>query len=217
MRTQKKDDAPVAVVRRYAEADVPTEYGTFRIVVYREDGNPFEHVAIVAGEVAGRSGVLTRAHSECMTGEVFHSLKCECREQLDLALRRIAEEGEGVVLYLRQEGRGIGLGNKIRAYGLQQQGYDTVDANTRLGFEADQRNFDVAAAMLRDLDVRSVVLMTNNPRKVDSLREHGVLIDRREGHVVEAHDANRGYLETTRRRMGHLLGSLVPTPLGSEA
>ncbi len=198
-----------APVSRYSEADIPTEYGTFRMVVYREPRNPFEHVAIVSGDIKGKSGVLTRVHSECMTGEVFHSLKCECREQLDLALRRIAERRSGLLLYLRQEGRGIGLGNKIRAYQLQQQGFDTVDANTELGFEADQRRFDVAAAMLDDLGVDSIVLMTNNPLKVDSLREQGVVIDKRVSHLIEAHDTNRAYLETKRRRMGHLMEALV--------
>lgn len=207
--TDNKNLADKALVKRYSAADVPTEYGVFRMVVYREEGNPFEHVAIVAGDVEGKSSVLTRVHSECMTGEVFHSLKCECREQLDLSLRRIAERRCGLVLYLRQEGRGIGLGNKIRAYELQQQGYDTVDANTELGFEADQRKFDVAAAMLEDLGVKSVVLMTNNPLKVEALKAHGIAIDKRVSHLIEAHDTNRGYLETKRRRMGHLMEALV--------
>lgn len=209
MTRTKNGTADEQEVTRYSEADVPTEYGVFRMVVYREAGNPFEHVAIVAGNVADQSAVLTRVHSECMTGEVFHSLKCECREQLDLALRRIAERRAGLVLYLRQEGRGIGLGNKIRAYELQEQGFDTVDANTQLGFEADQRKFHVAAAMLADLQVKSVVLMTNNPLKVDALREQGVSIEKRVSHLIEAHDTNRAYLETKRQRMGHLMESVV--------
>ena len=136
---------------------------------------------------------------------MLHSLKCDCREQLDLALRRIAEEGQGVVLYLRQEGRGIGLGNKIRAYALQDEGHDTVEANTQLGFEPDLRRYHVASAMLEDLGVRSVALMTNNPAKVQALREDGIEVSRRVAHLVEPHDHNRGYLDTKRERMGHLL------------
>lgn len=194
-------DSPCA---RYAEADVPTEYGTLRMVVYREGDTGVEHVALVAGQVEDRAGVLVRVHSECLTGEVFHSLKCDCREQLDLALRRVVEAGEGVVLYLRQEGRGIGLGNKIRAYALQQQGYDTVDANRALGFEDDLRRYDVAAHMLADLGIESVRLMTNNPGKVDALRAEGVDVTHRVEHLVEPHALNRGYLESKKARMGHV-------------
>lgn len=211
------NDAPNLPVTRYSEADVPTEYGTFRMVVYREGDVPHEHVAIVAGDVKGKSSVLARVHSECYTGEVLHSLKCECREQLDLALRRIAERGEGVVLYLRQEGRGIGLGNKIRAYGLQQRGVDTVDANTRLGFEADSRRYHAATTMLSDLGVESVELMTNNPEKVEALRADGVQVVARVPHEIEPHDHNRGYLETKRDRMGHLLNGSLTNSLAFDA
>lgn len=198
------DSTRNAAVTRYAEADVPTEYGPLRMIVYRQEGSEHEHVAIVSGEVAGKSDVLVRVHSECLTGEVLHSLKCDCREQLDLALRRIAESGEGAVLYLRQEGRGIGLGNKIRAYALQAQGYDTVDANRALGFEDDLRRYDVAAFMLEDLGVESVRLMTNNPSKVDALRAEGVEVTGRVEHLVEPHAHNRGYLESKKARMGHV-------------
>jgi GTP cyclohydrolase II len=193
-------------VTRYSEADVPTEYGTFRIVVYRDSSEPeVEHCAIVKGEVRGASDLLIRVHSECFTGEALHSLKCDCRDQLDQALRIISEQGEGAVLYLRQEGRGIGLGNKIRAYALQQQGVDTVDANLRLGFEADARKYHVATAMLSDLGVLSVKVLTNNPAKVDALRADGVVVSGRVGMDVIANQHNRGYLDTKRQRMGHLI------------
>lgn len=204
-------------VVRYSEADLPTEYGTFRVVVYREKGSPHEHCAIVHGEVRGRSDVLARVHSECLTGEVLHSLKCDCREQLDLALRRIAAREAGVVLYLRQEGRGIGLGNKIRAYALQEQGADTVDANTLLGFEPDLRRYHVASAMLQDLGVRTIALMTNNPDKVAALRADGVAVTRRVEHAVEPHEHNRAYLETKRERMGHLIAEAVAARLAADA
>lgn len=190
---------------RYSEADVPTEYGTFRIVCYREttaDGQLKEHVAVVKGDVRG-AAVHVRVHSECLTGEVLHSLKCDCREQLDLAMKRISKEGRGAVLYLRQEGRGIGLGNKIRAYRLQQDGVDTVDANRMLGLPDDSRNFDIAAFMIRDLGMESVVLLTNNPLKVKSLQNEGIEIVRREPVLIDPNEHNVDYLRTKGERMGH--------------
>ncbi len=205
------------VVYRYSEADVPTEYGTFRVVVYHEQGRTEEHCALVRGTVSSKNNVLVRVHSECFTGEVLHSLKCDCREQLDLALRRIAEAGEGAVLYLRQEGRGIGLGNKIRAYALQQRGFDTVDANRALGFEDDLRRYHVAAAMIRDLGIQSVSLMTNNPDKVESLQAEGVVVARRVPHLVTLHEHNREYMATKRRRMGHVLVGEAKGDLEDEA
>ena len=194
------------VVTRYSEADVPTEYGTFRIVVYRDSSDPnVEHCAIVKGDVGGVQDLLIRVHSECFTGEALHSLKCDSREQLDEALRIISEKNVGAVLYLRQEGRGIGLGNKIRAYALQQQGVDTVDANLRLGFEADARKYHVASAMLHDLEVVSVRVLTNNPAKVEALRADGVAVTGRVAMDVIPNQHNRGYLDTKRQRMGHLI------------
>ncbi len=201
MKTSNKHDL---TVKRYAEAQLPTRFGTFGVVVYRELDGDKEHLAVVAGEVDGAADLLIRVHSECLTGEVLHSLKCDCRDQLDLALERIQTEGRGAVLYLRQEGRGIGLGNKIRAYAKQDEGLDTVDANLALGFEDDQRGYHVAADMLRDLGVRSVAVMTNNPRKVEGLRKHGIEVTRREPHEVEAHEHNRDYLKTKQDRLGHL-------------
>lgn len=197
---------------RYAAADIPTVNGLFRVVVYREasaaaEGAPDvpaqEHLAIVRGDPAGHDGVLARVHSECWTSEVLGSLKCDCREQFDLALRKIAAEGLGVVVYLRQEGRGIGLGNKIRAYALQSAGADTVEANLALGFEADARSYDVAGEILRDLGVRSVNLMTNNPLKVAGLRAAGVQIAQRTAHWVAENQYNAEYLAVKRRKMGH--------------
>ncbi len=191
-------------VERYAEAQLPTRFGPFRVVVYRETDGDKEHLAVVVGEVEGAEDLLVRVHSECLTGEVLHSLKCDCRDQLDLALERIQKAGTGALLYLRQEGRGIGLGNKIRAYAKQDEGLDTVDANLALGFADDHRGYRVAADMLRDLGVESVALMTNNPRKVQGLQKDGITVTRREPHEVEAHELNREYLKTKQDRLGHL-------------
>lgn len=199
--------SPVPVVTRYAEAEVPTEYGPMRVIVYREPGSDLEHCAIVSGEIRGGEDVLCRVHSECFTGEVLHSLKCDCREQLDIALRGIAEAGSGLVIYLRQEGRGIGLGNKIKAYALQEQGADTVDANRLLGFGVDLRHYHCASAILADLAVQSITLMTNNPDKVQALRADGVNVSSRVPMIVQENVHNREYLDTKRERLGHLIGS----------
>lgn len=200
MRMSDQNQAEAsATVTRYSRCTLPTEYGEFEVVAYRDGG--LEHLAIFHGELTGE--VLTRVHSECLTGEVLHSLKCDCREQLELALKRIAAE-DGVVIYLRQEGRGIGLGNKLRVYEQQALGHDTVDANEVLGFEADPRHYTMVPAILKDLGIESVALMTNNPAKVDALEALGVSV-RRVPHVVKAHADNRGYLETKRARMKHFL------------
>jgi GTP cyclohydrolase II len=209
------------LVARYSEADVPTEYGLLRLVVYREVGGEGEHrapehVAIVKGDLSGNHGIHVRVHSECLTGEVLHSLKCDCREQLDYALRHVADEERGAVLYLRQEGRGIGLGNKIKAYALQQKGADTVDANRLLGFDDDLRRYHVAADMLADLGARSVVLLTNNPAKVDALRADGVVVSGRLPVEIPPNEHNRDYLLTKRARMGHLLADLSDLLLDAE-
>ncbi len=199
---------PLSNVVRYAEANVPTEYGLVRTVVYRvgEATPPEEHVALVVGDVAtGESPVLARVHSECWTGEVLHSHKCDCREQLDRALHAVADAGRGVVVYLRQEGRGIGLGNKVRAYALQSEGADTVDANRLLGFADDARTYGVAAAILRDLGVRRVALMTNNPGKVQGLEGSGIDVAERVALKAEPNEHNAEYLAVKARRMGHAL------------
>jgi GTP cyclohydrolase II len=198
----------MSAVVRYAESEVPTEYGVVRVVVYRvgKDASE-EHVALVVGDVRsdGTRPVLARVHSECWTGEVLRSQKCDCREQLEHALRAIAAAGRGVVVYLRQEGRGIGLGNKIRAYALQEQGHDTVDANRMLGFADDARTYDVAAAILGDLGVASVALLTNNPKKVDGLRAHRVEVNERVPIAVAPNEHNADYLAVKATKMGHAL------------
>lgn len=188
-----------------SEAVIPTPHGPVRLVVFHERHDPGkEHVALVTGDVAG-ADVLVRVHSECITSEVFGSLKCDCAEQLRRAIDAIAEEGRGVLLYLRQEGRSIGLANKIRAYALQEQGLDTVDANRALGLPDDARRYDGAAAMLRHLGVAGVRLLTNNPAKVEALQALGVEVRVREPLVVPPRENSVAYLDAKRRRMRHVL------------
>lgn len=192
-----------------AEAPVPTRFGTFRMMVFRFADDPSkEHVAVVSGDVSG-DAVPVRVHSECLTSEVLGSLKCDCAEQLDRALETIGREGRGVVLYLRQEGRGIGLANKIRAYALQARGADTVDANRDLGLPDDSRRYDAAAAMLKHLGVHSVQLMTNNPAKIDALRSLGMQVTGRLPVVIDANPFSARYLATKRDRMRHELPGLI--------
>lgn len=202
------------MITRYSEARLPTPNGEFRVVVYRT-GNaggagasavglgPEEHVAMVLGDVAG-DAVLARVHSSCFTGEVLGSLRCDCRAQLDAALARIGQEGRGVLVYLVQEGRGIGLGNKVAAYQLQDDGADTVDANLALGFEADLRSYDLAAGILRDLGVTSVRLMTNNPQKIAGLETAGMKVEAQESHWVGGSEHSAGYLNAKKTKLGHL-------------
>ena len=189
-----------------ASATLPSEFGAFRVHVFKNDRDAEEHVAIVHGDVTGGHAVPTRLHSECLTGDVLGSLRCDCRAQLSRALERIAREPSGVVLYLRQEGRGIGLANKIRAYELQERGYDTVDANLALGFAADERDYGVAAAMLRALGIKSIALMTNNPDKLAQLAAEGIVVTGRIPHEIPPNVHNRSYLATKARRSGHLIG-----------
>lgn len=187
---------------RFAESPLVTRHGAFRVVVYRTPDR-HEEIALVHGDVRGEA-VLARIHSECMTGEIFGSLHCDCGPQLDLALDKIAAEGRGVLVYLRQEGRGIGLGNKIRAYALQAGGLDTVEANRRLGFEDDLRRYGAAALILADLGVKSVRLMTNNPDKVKGLVAEGMPVVERLPHITAAGPYNHRYLITKAERMGHI-------------
>ena len=195
-----------------SSAEVPTEFGRFRCYVFRNDRDATENVAMVRGDVFGAADVVTRLHSECLTGDVMGSLRCDCRAQLERAMTEIGAMPRGIVLYLRQEGRGIGLANKIRAYRLQEQGLDTVDANLALGFRDDERDYDVAAGMLRTLGVRGVALMTNNPDKIRQLEAAGIVVDRRIAHEIPAGEHNRSYLETKARRAGHLLELRTPEP-----
>jgi GTP cyclohydrolase II len=196
----------VSELVRYAEAEVPTEYGPVRVVVYQVGEEREEHVALVVGDpAAGDAPVLARVHSECWTGEVVRSHKCDCRDQLDRAMRAISQAGRGIVVYMRQEGRGIGLGNKVRAYALQNEGVDTVDANRLLGFADDARRYDVAADILRDLGVHRVALMTNNPGKVRGLEAGGIQVAERVALRAEPNEHNAEYLAVKARKMGHSL------------
>jgi len=188
-----------------ASADLPSRFGRFRIVAFAPGTGGKEHVALVRGEVRGAAGVPARIHSECLTGDALGSLRCDCREQLERSLEALGAMPRGVLLYLRQEGRGIGLLNKVRAYALQDQGADTFEANHRLGFGADLREYGEAAAMLSALGVASVRLMTNNPAKLDGLRAHGVRVLERIPLVTPATPHNAGYLRTKQVRAGHLL------------
>lgn len=186
-------------------AELPSEFGSYKVYVFANNRDGKEHLAMVHGEVFGAHEVPTRVHSECLTGDVLGSLRCDCRPQLERALRTIGEMPRGIVLYMRQEGRGIGLTNKIRAYGLQEQGMDTVEANLALGFADDAREYGVAAAMLRTLGVRSISLMTNNPDKIRKLESAGIVVRDRLPHVIAPNGHNRRYLATKAKRSGHLL------------
>ncbi|HWA16373.1 MAG TPA: bifunctional 3,4-dihydroxy-2-butanone-4-phosphate synthase/GTP cyclohydrolase II [Gemmatimonadales bacterium] len=193
------------LVHRAAEARLPTEYGEFTIIAYQNDVDGAHHVAIVMGDVSGEKEILVRMHSKCLTGDVFGSLRCDCGTQLHAAMRTIAEAGRGVIVYLDQEGRGIGLENKIRAYALQDQGADTVQANQRLGFAPDLRNYGIGAQILRDLGLSSIRVMTNNPRKLVGLEGYGLEIVSRVPLLTHPTDENRAYLDTKRDKLGHLL------------
>jgi 3,4-dihydroxy 2-butanone 4-phosphate synthase/GTP cyclohydrolase II len=193
------------LVHRAADARLPTAFGEFRVIGYKNDVDQAEHVALVHGEVEGEADVLVRMHSKCLTGDVFHSLRCDCGPQLHAAMERITREGRGVIVYLDQEGRGIGLLNKLKAYTLQDEGRDTVEANERLGFAPDLRNYGIGAQILRDLGLRTIRIMTNNPRKLVGLEGYGLTITGREPLTTEPNTENRDYLAVKRDKLGHLL------------
>jgi 3,4-dihydroxy 2-butanone 4-phosphate synthase/GTP cyclohydrolase II len=196
-------DGPV--VHRVADARLPTEFGDFRCLAYQAEGDDVTHLAIVRGQPAAEAGpVLVRVHSECLTGDVFASRRCDCGPQLHAAMRLIAEAGTGVVVYLcGHEGRGIGIAHKLRAYELQDEGLDTVDANLELGLPVDDRDYGIGAAILHDLGVERIQLLTNNPAKTESLTRHGIVISGRTPLVTAVHDDNAAYLRTKAERLGH--------------
>ena len=195
------------LVHRVAEARLPTNYGTWRVVGYRNDVDDAEHVAITYGDLGDGENTLVRMHSKCLTGDVFHSMRCDCGWQLETAMKMIQSEGRGVIVYLDQEGRGIGLLNKLKAYALQDAGADTVEANERLGFAPDLRNYGIGAQILLDLGLRSIRPITNNPRKMVGLEGYGLRVDERVAIVQPENHENAGYLGTKRDKLGHLLAS----------
>lgn len=203
------------LVRRVSEASLPTDFGEFRIFAYETDVDSATHVALVKGDVVGRENVLVRVHSECLTGDVFGSLRCDCGSQLHRALEMVNSEGVGVVLYMRQEGRGIGLGNKLKAYHLQEQGLDTVEANIRLGFPADLRDYGIGAQILVDLGLHTIRLITNNPKKVIGLEGYGLEIVGRVPLEIPPVKENIHYLRTKKEKMGHILSGKYDKEIGS--
>lgn len=193
------------VVRLVSVAELPTRFGTFQIAAFANNQDDKEHVALIRGSVVGAEDVPVRLHSECLTGDALGSLRCDCRDQLEAALAYLGKQERGVLLYLRQEGRGIGLLNKIRAYALQDEGLDTVEANLALGFRDDERDYAIAAHMLDALRVQSIRLLTNNPNKVEQLRHYGVVVSERVPHALPPNPHNARYLKTKALRSGHFI------------
>jgi 3,4-dihydroxy 2-butanone 4-phosphate synthase/GTP cyclohydrolase II len=196
------------LVRRVAETLLPTAFGDFTAIVYDNDVDDTEHVALIKGVIDPEEPVLVRVHSECLTGDVFGSQRCDCGEQLHNAMAQVEAEGKGVILYMRQEGRGIGLANKLKAYALQDKGKDTVEANEALGFKADLRDYGIGAQILAELGVKKIRLMTNNPKKIVGLQGYGIEIVDRISIQVPSTRTNRRYLQTKREKMGHLLENI---------
>ncbi len=198
------------LVHKVAEAVLPTKYGEFTAIAYKSDTDTDQHLALVMGDLSGDKPVLVRAHSECLTGDVFHSMRCDCGEQLDMAMEMIAKEGRGAIIYMRQEGRGIGFHNKIRAYELQDKGLDTVEANVKLGFAPDLRDYGIGAQIMADLGLHKVRLMSNNPKKVIGIQSYGIEVTETVPIVCQPNPHNIKYLETKEKKMGHNLGLTSP-------
>ena len=198
-------------VQLVAIADLPSRFGEFQIAGFVSPCDGKEHTAIIRGDIVGKEGVVTRVHSECLTGDVMGSQRCDCRDQLLESLKIIENEKEGIVLYLRQEGRNIGLTEKIKAYALQDQGLDTIDANIHLGYKPDERDYGIAANILNNLQVKSIKLLTNNPEKIRQLTTVGITITERLPLIIEPTEYSRAYIETKAKRSGHLYGELAET------
>jgi 3,4-dihydroxy 2-butanone 4-phosphate synthase/GTP cyclohydrolase II len=207
---QKVSSTPCASIERVAEANLPTEFGFFRIVAFKDQSSGEEIVALTKGIIDPTGPTLVRLHSQCLTGDVFHSIKCDCGRQLQQAMRMIEEEGSGVIVYQQQEGRGIGLINKIRAYALQDQGQDTVEANISLGFDADLREYRACAEVIKQIGVRRVRLLSNNPDKIAAIQEAGLEVVERVSIEVESDDSALNYLKTKKEKLGHLLENVDP-------
>lgn len=202
-RTSSHPGGGIAL-EQYAETNLPTEFGVFRLIVFRESKTDVEHMALIMGDIKDGQNIPMRVHSECFTGEVLHSQKCDCREQLHAGLRYIAEQKRGLLIYLRQEGRGIGLGNKIRAYALQEDGHDTVEANRLLGFGDDLRTYEVAVQIIEYFNLQSVRLLTNNPLKLKALEEQGIQVNGRIPLLCPVNEHSLDYFKTKQERMGHM-------------
>jgi GTP cyclohydrolase II len=207
-RYNEHKNAEIPTISLYSEADLPTCDGNFHVHVFRNDLDDKEHLALTVGNIKDERGVLVRVHSECLTGESLGSLRCDCREQLHESMRMISKTGRGLIIYLRQEGRGIGLGNKVRAYALQDSGVDTYEANHQLGFHDDERDYSMAVSILKYFGVKSLLLITNNPEKIRDLKDHGIEIIQRVPIEVKANKYSEDYLRTKRDRAGHMLDHL---------
>ncbi|MFZ1840471.1 MAG: GTP cyclohydrolase II, partial [Leptotrichiaceae bacterium] len=193
------------LVTREVEVVLPTKFGDFKMAAFSDEIEKKEYIAVFKGDLQGKEDVLVRLHSECLTGDVFGSKRCDCGEQLQKSLESINEKGEGLLIYLRQEGRGIGIYNKLKAYNLQDQGHDTVEANHLLGFKDDLRDFAVAAQIIKDFDIKSIEILTNNPKKIESLEKYGIDVKKRIDSETEPTTENKKYLETKRDKMGHYI------------